>query len=155
MPREYNQNDADKVCELIMDGYSLRKIEAVEGMPRRLDILRWLRENKEFQTQYAHAREEQADVLADEILEISDDKLGDFKFDPENGLVVDGDHIQRAKLRVDSRKWIAGKLKPKKYGDSTQIKHADADGNKLTVSSILHEISGTSSGLPSPEGKAE
>lgn len=118
---EYSQEMADKVCELIMDGYSLRKIEAVEGMPRRLDILRWLRENKPFQTQYAGAREEQADVLADEILEISDDGKLDYKIDPERGLVIDGDNIQRAKLRVDSRKWIASKLKPKKYGEKQTI----------------------------------
>lgn len=114
-----------------MDGYSLRKIEAVEGMPKRLTILKWLRENIAFQTQYAHAREEQADVLADEILDIADDGKPDFRFDPEVGLIVDGDAIQRAKLRIDSRKWIASKLKPKKYGDKTI--HTAPDGESSPV----------------------
>lgn len=125
MPEPFTQERGDKVCELIMDGYSLRKIEAQEGI-KRLDVLRWLRENEQFQTQYAHAREEQADTLADEILEISDYKTMDCKVDAEGRVIVDGDAIQRAKLRVDSRKWIAAKLKPKKYGDKVDHSHDGA-----------------------------
>lgn len=134
MPQEFDQILADKVCDLIMDGYSLRKIEAVDGMPKRLTILRWLRENKEFQTQYAHAREEQADFYAEEILDISDEKNADVFFDLKTGeLKVNGDAIQRARLRVDSRKWIASKLKPKKYGDSSSLKIGGDPDNKEPI----------------------
>lgn len=105
-PKEYTQELADKVCEFLMDGYSLRKIEAVEGMPKRLTILKWLRENESFQTQYAHAREEQADCLADEILDIAD-----------NSVLPSDDR----RVKIDTRKWYAGKLKPKKYGEKQQV----------------------------------
>ncbi len=111
---EYDQALADKVCELIMDGYSLRRIEAEQGMPTRLNILKWLRENEKFQTQYARAREEQADVLAEEIIDIADTKTDD---------------PQRSRLMVDTRKWYAGKLRPKKYGDKLEHEH----GGNLTV----------------------
>lgn len=131
---KYSSQMADAVCEKIMDGLSLRKIEALPGMPRRITILKWLRENPEFQTQYAHAREEQAELLAEEILEIADDGKPDFSFDPEQGLIVDGDAIQRARLRVDSRKWIASKLKPKKYGDKIDHNHGGQQDNPVKAS---------------------
>lgn len=121
MAKEYTQELADKVCEYIMDGYSLRKIEAINGMPRRLEILKWLRENIEFQTQYAHAREEQAEALADEMIDISDDISRDITQDAEGRLVIDGFAAQRAKVMIDTRKWVASKLKPKKYGDKIAV----------------------------------
>jgi hypothetical protein len=69
---------------------------------------------------YTRAREDQADTLADEIQAISDemplettDKDGNTKFDSA--------YIQWMRLRVDSRKWIASKLKPRKYGDKIAL----------------------------------
>ena len=50
------------------------------------------------------------------------------------------DHIARSRLRVEARKWWAAKVNPKKYGDSTQIKHADADGNKLDTAPLVNEL---------------
>ena len=77
-------------------------------MPGRSAVLRWLRDKEDFRSQYAHAREEQADFWADEIIEISDAPMSE-PFE-----------VQQAKLRSDNRKWIASKLKPKKYGDRVQ-----------------------------------
>ena len=131
-PLDYTQELADQVCEYLMEGYSLRKIALIPDMPSRFTILRWLREDRDFQIQYAHAREEQADFYADEIIQIADDTLDSAK----------------ARVQVDARKWVAAKLKPKKYGDSTQIKHADADGNNLPFKSILEALDGSSAGIP-------
>ena len=61
---------------------------------------------------YARAREAQADKLAKEILELSD------KIEDDNPIKV-----QRARLQVDSRKWLAARLAPKKYGDQVQHEH--------------------------------
>ena len=117
-----------------MAGKGLREILAADGMPSMSTVFRWLAEDEEFRQLYAAAREVQATILADEILEISDDgrndwmkrTVGEIEID-----VPDHEHIQRSKLRVDSRKWLASKLAPKKYGDAVQLKHADADGEKL------------------------
>lgn len=71
------------------------------------------------------AREAQADTLADELLDISDDARNDWMKrnhgDDDPGWVANGEHIQRSRLRVDTRKWIASKLKPKKYGDKLEL----------------------------------
>lgn len=81
--------------------------------------LGWLQTNKEYALMYARAKEDQADYLAEEILSISDDKSGDL-LEGEFGKVGNNAAIQRSKLQVDSRKWIASKLKPKKYGDKVE-----------------------------------
>ena len=138
-PKEYTEELADKVCELLMDGYSLRKIEAIAGMPKRLTILKWLRENESFQTQYAHAREEQADCLADEMLDIADSS--DLPSDDR-------------RVKIDTRKWYAGKLRPKKYGDSTTLKGDKENPLHGNLLLIAQEINGRSSGLPEAESES-
>jgi hypothetical protein len=64
------------------------------------------------------AREAQADAIFDECLDIADDGSNDFMGEDEK---YNGDAVARSKLRVDTRKWMAGKLAPKKYGDKTLI----------------------------------
>src|SRR5216683_5843477 len=63
------------------------------------------------------AREEQADKLFREIIEIADDASGDYVTTSEGKRIVDHENIQRSRLRVDARKWAAARLAPRKYGD--------------------------------------
>ena len=95
-------------------------------MPDRSTVFRWLAEKKEFYDQYARAREVQAEILADEIVEIADDSTNDF-MEVQRGkgvvTVCDQENINRSRLRVDSRKWVASKLLPKKYGDKQTVEH--------------------------------
>lgn len=116
---EFNQDIADMICERLADGESLRAITSDDFMPARSTIFKWLAQNTEFADQYAHARDEQADTLADDMLAIADQ----YEAFTDK---IDVEHIQRAKLRIDTRKWIASKLKPKKYGDK-QILSGDSD----------------------------
>ncbi len=62
----------------------------------------------------------QADALFDEALEIADDASGDWSTDKDGKKTLDHEHVQRSRLRVDTRKWAAGKLAPKRYGDKLQ-----------------------------------
>lgn len=119
-PSEFTQAVADAICELVADGKSLRTICAEEAMPNRATVFRWLAANETFRDQYARAREEQADAYADEIVGIADDGSNDY-IEGENGPILNSEHIQRSRLRVDTRKWIASKLKPKKYGDKLEL----------------------------------
>ena len=65
----------------------------------------------------ARAREEQADKLLREIIEIADDASGDYVTTSDGKRIVDHENIQRSRLRVDARKWAAARLAPRKYGD--------------------------------------
>lgn len=122
-PSDYTQEIATLICERIVEGESLRSICRDEAMPPIRTVFQWLAKHEEFSHQYARAREAQADTYADEITEIADDGSRDY-VQTENGPVIDHDHIARSRLRVDARKWIASKLKPKKYGDKLDLDHS-------------------------------
>lgn len=122
---EYSQEKADLICEALAEGHSLRAICKAEDMPSKANVFRWLAANQDFADQYARAREAQADCLFDDILQIADDGLNDTYTDDEGRVRTDHDVIARSRLRVDARKWMAGKLRPKVYGDKIAIGGAD------------------------------
>jgi hypothetical protein len=66
-------------------------------------IHKWRNEKQEFSEMYARAKLQQADILAEECLQIADD--------------CDGSNFAKARLQIDTRKWLASKLLPKQYGD--------------------------------------
>lgn len=124
-PSDYTKEIALVICtEIATSSKSLRTICNAENMPSVSSILRWLRDNEDFRTQYARAKEEQADFLQEEMLDIADDGSNDFmtivKGD-EQYTVENKEWTSRSKLRVETRKWAASKLKPKKYGDKIDL----------------------------------
>lgn len=121
-PSEYSQAKAELICERLANGESLRSICSDDGMPRQATVFRWLASNKEFREQYAHAREAQAELMADQIVEIADDSANDYE-DTENGPRLNQEAVARSRLRVEARKWVAAKLKPKVYGDKIEHEH--------------------------------
>jgi hypothetical protein len=125
-PSSFTQEQADAICERLANGESLRKICEDESMPSKTTVMRWLADekNSSFRDQYARAREEQADHYAAEIIEIADTYVvAEKRTTKANGdiEVVTGDAVERARLKVDARKWYASKLAPKKYGDKLEL----------------------------------
>lgn len=115
-----------EICEWVMKGKSLRAFCRQEDKPHLSSVFTWLAADKHFSERYAQAMDIRAEHLAEDIIEISDDSRNDTQVDDEGRTIVNHDHIQRAKLRVDSRKWIASHMAPKKYGDrlSTDVNHS-------------------------------
>ena len=133
-PSTYTPELAAAICEHIAAGKSLRTIAALDGMPAQSTIMVWLDgKHPDFTEQYARAREAQADKLAEEILAIADDGRSDTYVDADGNVKTDTEAIQRSKLRVDTRKWLASKMAPKKYGDKMAIGGADDLGPVQTV----------------------
>lgn len=87
-------------------------------MPAHSTVLLWVKENQAFADQYARSRETGYLLLADELVEIADDKAGD---------------AQRDRLRVDTRKWLLSKMLPKVYGDKQTTELTGPEGGPLTV----------------------
>lgn len=142
---EFNHDIADLICERIAEGQSIRTICREEDMPAMSTIFKWLRTQPSFSEQYEKAKAEQAEALVEEMLEIADDGTNDWmeKFgkDGENlGYIVNGEHIQRSRLRLDARKWIASKLKPKKYSDKVDIDMKANVNAQLSVSDSDRDI---------------
>jgi hypothetical protein len=92
--------------------------------------MQWLRDKEDYSNQYARAKEDQADYLAEEILEIADDSSGDTDYTETGKIVMNAEFVARSRLKVDARKWIAAKLKPKKYGDKVDV---TTDGKSINA----------------------
>lgn len=148
-PSTYTSELAAAICDRLATGESLRAICSEDAMPCKATIFIWLSRHAEFLDQYARAREAQADFLAEEIIEIADDGSRDYTekvIDGRTTLVVDHDHIQRSRLRVDARKWAASKMAPKKYGERIQAEHSGAVDVGLT--DLMKALDGRTRGLP-------
>lgn len=105
-PTKYNPAVAAKICQAIATSErSLRRILQADGMPTLSTVMLWKLKHPEFSEQYARAREDQADMFGDAVVEIADDAAT-----PEEAQV--------ARVRIDARKWAAGKRKPKVYGET-------------------------------------
>ena len=139
-PSEYTQEIADSICEWLADGQSLRSICESDEMPNKSTVFKWLDRHAEFGDQYARAREAQADALADEITDIADESDRDtvLKTRPDGSQFEEcnSEWIARSRLRVDARKWVASKLKPKKYGDKVEQTHVGDKERPVVLTSL-------------------
>jgi len=131
-PSIYSQELAATICERLIHGEGLRAICRDDDMPNISTVIDWINKKPEFSAQYARARELQAELLLDEILEIADDSSKDT-VDTGMGKVVDHEVIQRARLRVDTRKWAMGKMS-RKFNDKVIQEHTGANGKDLIPS---------------------
>lgn len=127
-PLVYDPKVGDEICERLTNGESLRRISADSHIPAASTIFKWLIANEGFAEQYARAREAQADTLADEIIDIADDTTHDTRKGKDGEEIPNNEWITRSRLRVDARRWVAAKLKPKKYGDKLDL---TSGGEKL------------------------
>lgn len=117
---------ADLICRRIAEGESARGICRDDDMPSLVTVFAWLDKHPEFLSQYNRAREMQADSLVEEALEIVDDGRNDWmeRLDKNNqplGWIVNGEAVQRSRLRADHRRWWAAKLQPKKYAEKQAV----------------------------------
>lgn len=143
-PSDYTLEIAMTICERLVEGESLRAICREDAMPGLSTVFRWLESHEPFREQYARAREMQAEGFADELTEIADDARNDWMNRALKGgdteRVIDSEHITRSRLRVDTRKWIASKLLPKKYGDKLETTHQGPGGGPIVISSTDAEL---------------
>lgn len=116
----YNQETADRICERLAAGESLRKAAGAFGLTHST-VLEWNATNEAFADQYARARAAGYALLADELVEIADDGENDTYTDDEGRVKTNQDVIARSRLRVDTRKWMLSKMLPKVYGDKLEL----------------------------------
>jgi hypothetical protein len=132
-PSSYTFEVSEAICQQMAEGKGLRAICAQEGMPHRATVLKWLNDRPDFVSRYAQAREALMDWYAEEILKIAFDDSGDLIIDGDR--VVGGHHVvARARLKIDTVRWIMAKLHPGKYGDKPTM--LDPNAGPITISWI-------------------
>jgi hypothetical protein len=87
----------DKICKQLAEGMTLKSVLEQPGMPGRTTVHDWEKADESFRQALASARELQAVVWAEDVVNISDDELPTHEA------------IGRARLRMQSRQWLAGK----------------------------------------------
>lgn len=141
-PSDYSDETAAEICRRLMDGESLRTICAAEHMPARSTVHLWLANHAEFSDRYARAREFQADTLFDEIQDIADTQQpGERRTIKADGSVetVEADMIEHRRLRIDARKFMAARLRPKKYSDKTILSGDEDNPLRIDAGPSLEE----------------
>jgi hypothetical protein len=86
-----------RICDELAQGRTLTEVLETPGMPDWSTVHRWAARCDAFRNDLARARKQQAEVWADEIMDISDEELPTHEA------------IGRARLRMQSRQWLAGK----------------------------------------------
>lgn len=125
-PSSYTDKIGIEMCTLLSQGNSLVRICKLPHMPELSSVYRWLAapEHEAFRQNYTRARAEMTHTLSEQCIEIAD-----LSKDPA-----------KARLQVDARKWFASKMLPKVYGDASQVRLADANGDKLDTAPLISEL---------------
>ncbi|MEH6676146.1 hypothetical protein [Phenylobacterium sp.] len=121
-PSSYSEDIADEICGLLIEGLSLRKICDRDDMPDRRTVMRWLDAHPDFAAKCARARELQADLMDDLILDTAEKTTSD--------------NAAAARVKIAAYQWRAAKLAPKKYGDASTLRHTGADGGPVQFANM-------------------
>lgn len=123
---EFSDELVARVCERIAGGESLLSICKDPDMPTRRAWFFWLPKNPEMRDAYEAAMKARSELYAEEIVAIADEPPELAEIRNKQGEVVDfkvdGAFEMWRRTRIDSRKWIAARLMPVKYGDSLALK---------------------------------
>lgn len=132
-PSIYNDELANKICNLIsISTCGIKKLCALnEWMPNHTTIHAWRWENEYFSNLYTKAKQKQAELLAEETLDIADESDRDVTINALGNEVCNTEFVNRSRLRVDTRKWLTSKLLPKIYGDQKTVEDVTNENNAL------------------------
>ncbi len=114
-----------------------------DSYPAVSEFYAYLHHNELLRKLYARARLMRCEIFVDEIQDIADTpQTGTTERVSEKGKVtITGDMLDHRKLRIETRKWLLGKMKPREFGDKNTTEHVGKDGEPLTITfkSILEQ----------------
>lgn len=151
-PSTFTAEVGDEICARLASGMPLSRICKDEGMPAIKTVYGWLRLHEGFRQQYARAREDQADTLADETIDIANTPLEGEIVTERTGVDKDGkpvedtttvtkDMIEHRRLQVETRKWFAARMAPRKYSERLMQEHSGPNGGPIeTVTEIRRTV---------------
>ncbi len=131
---KYTIEIAREICRQLAEGVPLREICRQDGMPEWRTIYDWMVKDDAavaagggagLSASIARAREIGYDAMAEDCLRIADDAANDW-METEHGPRLNAEHVQRSKLRIETRLKLLAKWNPKKYGERVAVA-GDAD----------------------------
>lgn len=143
MGHHWTDEKKSEAIEIILDriseGESVRSIldhANRDRLPSFRTFLEWVEKDESLSKQYARAMEIRAAGIFDQMLDIADESNADIDITEDGKIRVNGELVQRSRLKIDARKWVLGKMNPKKYGDKVELDHKSSDGS-MTPTKIV------------------
>jgi hypothetical protein len=144
-PTKYTDELAKLICQRVAtctEGLAYL-YDKYDDMPHSDTIRVWRWEKPSFSAMYAQAKMFQAELMAEEIMQMSKEKL--IYRDSEGNDRVDSGYTACQRLQVDSAKWIASKLAPKIYGDRKQSEELNPQDTLSKIKSLVDDLNKTNS----------
>lgn len=126
----YTPELADAICEKVETGTPLSRVCKMEGFPTAATVYRWLREYPEFLDKYSVSKRVQLEMLAEEMLELADDDSEDRG---------NSTRVNRARVQIDTRKFILERLLPEKFGNKMRNEISGPNGGPVASVEIDKE----------------
>lgn len=133
-----------EICERIANGEPLRQICRDEHMPNWSTVYDWMDADEEFSQRFARAREKGEEAIAAECLDIADDTSQDM-IDTAYGPRLNTEHVQRSKLRIETRLKLLAKWNPKKWGEKVDLNHGGQADNPIKT--LVENLAGNVVGV--------
>lgn len=147
----------DEISQAVLDGMAIGGLSCFKacqaaGVPNST-FMRWVDADAKLAERYAHAREDLIEKMAQELLDLSDQDVGQTHDNKKDWAA-----IQKHKLQVDTRKWLLARLAPKKYGDRLAIAGDESaplkveqtiDASKLSTEVLAEIIAARDAANPS------
>ena len=143
-PSKFTEEIASEIVSRIATGEPLRQIARDDHMPHWTEIYDWMERDKQFSLRIAHARERGEEAIAQECMEIADNAKNDWMEkqgkDGADLYQLNGEHIQRSKLRIETRLKLLAKWNPRKWGEKLDMNHGVQPDNPLAK--LLENLGG-------------
>lgn len=127
---------AETIVQGISEGIALRELCRMHGISKSW-VYDWIENDAELAGRIARARVKGYDAIAEECLDIADDARNDWmerrRDGEEAGPAFDAEHVQRSKLRIETRLKLLAKWDPKRYGDKIQQEHSGPGGKPIEM----------------------
>ena len=150
-PSSYSPELAAEICRRMAEANaSLVVVCRDPDMPSRDTVYAWLREHPAFSDNYARATQDRRDLLCREILDIADDRSADTVKGEDGSQRIAHKHVQRSRLRVDTRKWMVGRMDPGPRDRSIQVKLPKVESAADTTKAMAAVVEAVSSGSITP-----
>lgn len=129
-----------EICDRLSKGEPLAQICRDDWMPALRTVYDWMEVDAEFSAHFARARLSGFDIIAQDCITIADDGTNDYmaklaEDGNESALAYNSEHVQRSKLRVETRLKLLAKWDPKRYGERQQV-----DVNDVTPPRPIEEV---------------
>ena len=118
----------ERIIDGLSNGTALRVLCREEGMPAWRTVYDWMNADADLAARVERARDLGFEALAEDILDIAD-----------NTKAI-GDHVQLAKMRIDTRLKLLACWSPKRYGTKQTLDVGNKDGETLKIDANVDNI---------------